>query len=175
MNGYISTLGQTSLNVSLLTASSLNIGMKFTMANIFDVHPETKQRYAQLKQFTIVGATDVSTYTISPAVYISGPRQNVAGVGASTSTQLLTFLGSPNSSYALGLMYHRDAFTFATAELPLMGAAEKCVRRTYDGISLRVWQDADIRNDEMLTRIDILYGFAAIRPAWACAIVGSSA
>jgi hypothetical protein len=175
MNGYISTLGQTSLNVSLLTASSLNIGMKFTLANVFDVHPETKQRYAQLKQFTVVGVTDVSTYTISPAVFISGPRQNVAGIGASTSTQLLTFTGSPNSSYSLGLMYHRDAFTFATAELPLMGAAEKCVRKTYDGISLRVWQDSDIRNDELLTRIDILYGSAAIRPAWACAIVGSSA
>ena len=175
MNGYISTLGQTSLNITSLTASSLNVGMKFTLGNIFDVHPETKQTYAQLKQFTIVGVTDVSTYTISPAVYRSGPRQNVAGLGTSTSTQALTFLGSPNSTYTLGLMYHRDAFTFATAELPLMSAAEKCVRRTYDGISLRVWQDADIRNDEMLTRIDILYGFAAIRPAWACAIVGSSA
>jgi hypothetical protein len=46
-----------------------------------------------------------------------------------------------------------------------MASAEKCVVKTYDGISLRVWQDADIRNDELLTRIDILYGYAAIRPA----------
>jgi hypothetical protein len=70
-------------------------------------------------------------------------------------------------------MYHKDAFTFATAELPLMGASEKCVRRTYDGLSLRVWQDSDIRNDELLTRIDILYGYAAIRPAWACRLIGT--
>ena len=175
LNGYISTLGQTSMNITSLTVAAASVGMKFTLANLFDVHPETKQSYAQLKQFTIVGATDVSTYTISPAIYISGPRQNVGGTGATTSTNALTWLGSPNSTYTLGLMYHRDAFTFATAELPLMSAAEKCVRRTYDGISLRVWQDADIRNDEMLTRIDILYGFAAIRPAWACAIVGASA
>ena len=123
----------------------------------------------------MTGVTNASTYTISPAIYRSGPRQNVAGVGTSTSTNLLTWLGSPNSSYALGLMYHKDAFTFATAELPLMSAAEKCVRRTYDGISLRVWQDSDIRNDEMLTRIDILYGFAVIRPQWACVVVGASA
>ena len=175
LNGFISTLGQTSINITSVTASTLNIGMKFTMANVFDVHPETKQVYAQLKQFTIVAVTDVSTYTVSPAMYRSGPRQNIGGVGTTTSSATFTFLGSPNSTYALGLMYHRDAFTFATAELPLMGAAEKCVRRTYDGISLRVWQDADIRNDELLTRIDILYGFAAIRPQWACAIVGSSA
>jgi hypothetical protein len=175
MNGYISTLGQTSLNITSLTVSAAGVGMKFTLGNVYDVHPETKQQYARLKQFTITGVTDVSTYTISPAVYVSGPRQNVAGVGTTTSTQALTWLGSPNSTYALGLMYHRDAFTFATADLPLMSSAEKCVRRQYDGLSLRVWQDTDIRNDELLTRIDILYGFAAIRPQWACVLVGSSA
>ena len=174
LNGYVSTLGQTSTNVTSITQAA-TVGMKFTLASVFDVHPETKQQYAQLKQFTVTGVTNASTYTISPAIYRSGPRQNVAGVGTSTSTNLLTWLGSPNSSYALGLMYHKDAFTFATAELPLMSAAEKCVRRTYDGISLRVWQDSDIRNDEMLTRIDILYGFAVIRPQWACVVVGASA
>jgi len=98
----------------------------------------------------------------------------VTGTGTTTSTNALTWLGSPNSTYSLGLMYHRDAFTFATAALPLMSSAEKCVRRTYDGISLRVWQDTDIRNDELLTRIDILYGFAAIRPQWAAVVVGAS-
>jgi len=174
-NGYISTLGQTSINITSLTVSAAGVGMKFTLANVYDVHPETKQQYAQLKQFTVVGVTNVSTYTISPAIYISGARQNVGGTGTTTSTNALTWLGSPNSTYALGLMYHKDAFTFATAELPLMSSSEKCVRRTYDGISLRVWQDSDIRNDELLTRIDILYGFAAIRPAWACAIIGASA
>lgn len=175
LNGYISTLGQTSLNITSLTVSAAGVGQKFTLASVFDVHPETKQVYSQLKQFTVVGVTNVSTYTISPAIFVSGPRQNVAGNGTTTSTAALTWLGSPNSTYALGLMYHRDAFTFATADLPLMADAAKCVRKTLDGLSLRVWQGSDIRNDELLTRIDILYGFAAIRPEWACAIVGSSA
>jgi len=42
--------------------------------------------------------------------------------------------------------------------------------KTYDGLSIRLWQASDIRNDEMLTRIDILYGYKAIRPQWACRI-----
>jgi hypothetical protein len=175
MNGYLSTAGQTSLNISLLTVSAVGVGMKYTLGNIFDVHPETKQAYAQLKQFTVVSTTNVSTFTFAPAVFLSGPRQNVAGIGTTTSTQSLTWAGSPNSTYTLGLMYHKDAFTFATAPLPLMQSSEKCVRRTYDGLSIRVWQDSDIRNDELLTRIDILYGYAAIRPEWACAIIGSAA
>ena len=174
LNGYISTLGQTSINITSMTVSAAGVGQKFTLANLNDVHPETKASLGRLKQFTVLVATNVSTYTISPAIYISGPRQNVTGVGTTTSTNALTWLGSPNSTYALGLMYHRDAYTFATAALPLMAAAEKCVRRTFDGISLRVWQDADIRNDEMLTRIDILYGFTVIRPAWGCVIIGAS-
>ena len=174
LNGYISTLGQTSINISLLTVSSAQVGMKFTLANVFQVHPETRQSYGSLQQFTVTAATDVSTYSISPAMYRSGPRQNVTGIGTTTSTNALTWLGSPNSTYALGLMYHRDAFTFATAELPLMADAAKCVRKTFDGLSLRVWQASDIRNDELLTRIDILYGFAVIRPAWASVIIGAS-
>jgi len=174
MNGYLSTAGQTSLNISLLTVSAVGIGMKYSIANIFDVHPETKVAYGQVKQFTVVSTTNVSTIIFSPPVFLSGPRQNVSGIGTTTSTQLLTWVGSPNSTYTLGLMYHKDAFTFATAPLPLMGASEMCVRKTYDGLSIRVWQDSDIRNDELLTRIDILYGYAAIRPEWACAIVGSA-
>jgi len=172
--GFVSTLGQTSMVITGLTVSSAAVGMKFSLANVQDVHPETKQSYGVAKQFTIVGVSDVSTYTISPALYRSGPRQNVTGNGTSTSSNALTWLGANNSTYNLGLMYHKDAYTFATAELPLMAASEKCVRRTYDGISLRVWQDSDIRNDELLTRIDILYGFAAIRPQWGCVLVGAS-
>ena len=174
LNGYISTNGQTSLNITSLTVTSVSVGMKFTIGNVNDIHPETKQSYGVLKQFTVVGVTDVSTFTISPAIYRTGARQNVTGIGVTTSTQALTWLGSPNSTYALGLMYHKDAFTFATADLPLMADAAKCVRKTYDGISLRVWQGSDIRNDELLTRIDILYGFAAIRPAWASVVIGAS-
>ena len=173
MNGYISTLGQTSLNITSLTVSSLPLGQKFTISGVFDVHPETKAQFGQLKQFTVTGITNVSTYTISPPVYISGARQNVGGTTMTTSTQTISTLGVLNSTYPLGLMYHKDAYTFATAALPLMAASEKCVRRTFDGLSLRVWQDSDIRNDELLTRIDILYGFAAIRPEWGCVIVGS--
>ena len=172
LNGYISTLGQTSLNVSEIS-QSVPIGSVFTIASVNDVHPETKQVYTNLKQFTVLTTTNASTLTFSPAIYRTGPRQNVSGVGTSTSTMAVAFLGTTSATFPTGLMYHRDAFTFATAELPLMADAAKCVRKTVDGLSLRVWQASDIRNDELLTRIDILYGYAAIRPQWACRIVGT--
>jgi hypothetical protein len=67
-------------------------------------------------------------------------------------------------------MYHKDAFAFVTADLPLMDDAHKCVRRVQDGLSMRVWQASDIRNDELLMRIDILYGWLVARPEWAARI-----
>lgn len=174
MNGYISTAGQTSLNTTSLT-QAVAVGQVFTIGAVFDVHPETKAQYSNLKQFVVTAVTDASTYTISPSIYTSGARTNVAGNGVSTSTQAITFLGTTSLSIPQSLMYHRDAFTFATAELPLMADAARCVRKTYDGLSLRVWQASDIRNDELLTRIDILYGYAAIRPQWASRVVGVGA
>ena len=169
-----------------LTVSSFatpTAGMVFTIGTattgVYDCHPETKAGYGQLKQFTILTGSTATNLLISPTIYLTGARQNVAGSNgaalqvSSCSGAVFTCLGDASSTYPQALMYHRDAFTFATAELPLMADASKCVRKTYDGISLRVWQASDIRNDELLTRIDILSGYAAMRPAWACRMIGT--
>lgn len=177
LQGFITTLGVREVAVS--TTQQLPEGMVFNLGGIYDVHPETKVRYPTLKQFTVVSSVfaGTTTLTFSPPIYISGPRQNVGSVFTASSVEMssrhISLAGTTSLSFPTGLMYHKDAFTFATAELPLMGASEKCVRRTYDGLSLRVWQDSDIRNDELLTRIDILYGYAAIRPQWACRLIGN--
>ena len=93
---------------------------------------------------------------------------------AGTTTAAVTFVGSASTNYVQSLMYHKDAFQFITADLPLMDGAHKCSRRTQDGLSLRVWMDGDIRHDELLMRIDMLYGMAALRPEWACRMIGSA-
>jgi hypothetical protein len=36
---------------------------------------------------------------------------------------------------------------------------------------MRVWMASDIRNDELLMRLDILHGYAALRPEWACRLM----
>lgn len=151
-------------------------GMVFTIAGVYDCHPETKAAYSHLKQFTILAGSTATNVLISPTIYITGAKKNVAAAtGADITpsgltTAALVFVGAASTSYVQNLMYHKDAFTFATGALPLMADAAKCVTKTYDGISIRVWQASDIRNDEMLTRIDLLYGYSAIRPQWACRI-----
>jgi hypothetical protein len=151
------------------------VGQVFTVAGVYACHPETKAAYPFLQQFTIT-AIGASTTTVSPTMYWTGPRKNVVTstggtVSAATfNSATLTFVGAASTSYVQNLMYHKEAFQFVTADLPIMDDAAKCVRRVQDGLSLRVWQASDIRNDELLMRIDILYGFAALRPEWACRI-----
>jgi hypothetical protein len=154
-------------SVVTLAGAAMTVGTVFTFADVYDVHPETKASYSHLKQF-VVTAVSGNDYTFSPAIYASGAKKNASALPANSAA--VTGVGAASTSYTQNLMYHKDAFTFVTAELPLMGDAASCVRKTYDGLSLRVWQASDIRNDEMLTRIDILYGYATIRPQWACRI-----
>jgi hypothetical protein len=174
------TDGGTNITLASVSVAS-NPGMVFTIAGVYACHPETKVSLGYLQQYTVItGGT--TTQEVSPATILTGPRQNVC---SATSTQLavtayngtsvaVTYVGNASASYPQGLMYHKEAFQFVTADLPLMDDAHKCVRRSQDGLSLRVWQASDIRNDELLMRIDILYGFAALRPAWASRLIGSA-
>lgn len=161
--------GLTTLTIDAMSAAPV-VGSVFTIASLNQVHSETKAAFSHLQQFVITSDTTPTTTAISfsPAIYWSGARQNVDEIPA--NNDVLTWVGAASTAYVQNLMYHKDAYSFATADLPLMTSAEKCVVKKYDGLSIRVWQDSDIRNDEMLTRIDMLYGFSAIRPEWASRI-----
>ena len=174
------TDGGTTIDMhTLIPVANVNVGQVFTVAGVYACHPETKAAYPNLQQFTItaIGAT---TLTISPATYLTGAKKNVSSsTGANLATtdfnaKAVTFVGAASTSYAQSLMYNKEAFQFITADLPLMDDAQKCVRRVQDGLSVRVWMGSDIRNDELLMRLDILYGMAALRPEWACRMIGSA-
>jgi hypothetical protein len=163
-----------------LTASNLSVaptaGMVFTIAGVYDVHPETKAPYASLKQFVVGSGSTTTNVVFSPALRFSttDPRQNAYIAAGSISSGAIAFVGSLSTSYVQQLMYHKDAYQFVTGDLPMMDDAQKCVVKRKDGLSIRVWMGSDIRNDELLMRLDILYGFAALRSEWGCRIIGAA-
>jgi hypothetical protein len=169
-----------------MTMASLSVapatGAVFTVPGVYACHPETKAPYPHLQQFTVTAGT-TTIQTVSPSIYLTGPRKNVSSATGADLTPATfngtgivpVFVGAASTSYPMPLMYHKEAFQFVTADLPLMDDCHKCVRRVQDGLSMRVWQASDIRNDELLMRIDILYGMAALRPEWACRLIGSAA
>ena len=174
--------GATTLHIDGLGTGNITAGQVFDIEGIYACHPETKAAYSHKQQFTVTSTVAIGSneadITFTPAIYTTGAKKNVS---TSTGADLtwtytgqdgkdVTFFGSAAGTYRQNLMYHKDAFAFVTADLPLMDDAHKCVRMQKDGIALRVWQASDIRNDELLMRIDILYGFKTLRPEWACRI-----
>lgn len=165
------------LNFDAMGTAGPSVGTVFTIDAMFDVHPETKIAYSHLKQLVVTAVGTISgnqgDITFAPPLVVSGAKQNI-----STSDDTFAILedeatiqhGAASAVLQQNLMYHKDAFTFVTADLPIMDDAIRCVSRTQDGLTIRCWQGSDIRNDELLLRLDILYGFKTLRPEWACRI-----
>ena len=164
--------GITALTVNNFLAAPV-AGMVFTVDGVYDCHPETKARYPHLKQFVVTSASTTNIAFQPAMIYdTNNPAQNCSGAPGATSA--VVFVGAATTNYVQPLMYHQDAFQFVTASLPEYPMSGNMKQVTYDGLSLRVWMDGDIVNDQLLCRIDIMYGFAALRADWACRMIGAA-
>jgi hypothetical protein len=170
------TNGATQTGASLIIGTGTGTIVKgdvFTIAGVNRVHPETKQDTGQLQLFvaTAASAGGAVTITISPSIIISGPTQNVTASAANGSA--VTFQGVHSVAMGQSMLYHKDAFTFATADLIMPKNQHFAAREVMDGISMRIWQGADITNDKFPCRLDVLYGFKTLRPQWACRLANN--
>lgn len=141
---------------------------------VYRVHPETKESTGKLQQFVVTadyggGEGDLS---ISPSIISSGARQNVTAVADGKKINKLesdetTAVGA-SADYGISLAYQKDAFAFVTADLEMPKGVDWAAREILDGISLRIVRQYDVVNDMFPCRIDVLYGYKAIRPQLAC-------
>jgi len=173
----VAAQGSTSLSISFTSGSpTFNVGDVFTIAGVFAVNPQTRQSTGSLQQFVVTSPVTVSsgttaTLSISPAIYT--PANALATVDSfPASSAALTFLGGSATAYPQNLIYHKDAITLATADLLLPQGVDMASRQVHNGISLRIVRQYDINNDRLPCRIDVLYGFGAIRPVTAVRLWG---
>jgi hypothetical protein len=155
------------------TGAALKAGDIVTFAGVYAINPQSRASTGQLQQFTLTAATSsatVPTLNISPAIIATGPLQNVSNATTAGAVAVLT--PAAGSSNPLGLAFHRDAFTLVTADLPVPKGTDMASRVSDKqlGISLRIVRDYDITTDQFPCRIDVLYGWAALRPELACRV-----
>ena len=174
----VSTQGQSTIALAGLGASgTVAVGDVFTISGVYAVNPQTRESTGSLQQFVVTAADTASgggattATAIYPAIYTaSHALATVDSFPQSGAT--VTWVGSASSQYAQNLVYHKDAITFATADLLLPQGVDMASRAVHNGISLRVVRQYDINNDRMPCRIDVLYGYSAIRPQMAARIWG---
>ena len=177
VNGTITTEGQSTISIDGGTGSAtVTVGDVFTVANVYAVNPQTRESTGSLQQFTVTAANTASggawtNIAVSPAMYT--PNNALATISAFPQDgAAITFVGAASTQYAQNLVYHKDAITFATADLLLPQGVDMASRQVHNGISLRVVRQYDINNDRLPCRIDVLYGFSAVRPQMAARIWG---
>lgn len=143
---------------------SWNAGDVFTIAGVFEVHPETKAVTARLRQFVVRTATtgNATTITFTPGLVSSGAKQNVGALPASGAA--ITRSGAASSYTSQGLAFQKEAVAFVTADLVMPDGVDWKAREQHDGISMRIIRDYDINNDIFPARIDVLWGSEVIRP-----------
>lgn len=155
---------------------TLAVGDVFTVAGVNRVHAEDKHDLGVLQQFVVtsVGTPGAGTFTgfgISPAPYASGAKQNVTTLAWNGAA--VTFVGTASTAYPQNLAYHKDAFTFVTADLEDVSKFGAWgARETYDGISMAITRQYNIVNRTVPTRIDVLCGRKTIRAELACRVTG---
>jgi hypothetical protein len=156
---------QTGSTLAVKTGTgAMVVGDVFTIAGVNRVHPETKANTGVLQQFVVTAAYTggAGNVSIAPAITASGAYQNVSGSPADNAA--ITFAGTASTASGLSLAYHPDAFTFATADLVMPGGVDMASRVVKDGISMRAVRQYSISDDTFPIRLDVLYGYTAMRP-----------
>ena len=78
-----------------------------------------------------------------------------------------------STTYIKNFLFVPDAVTIAMADLEIPRGVHEVARETFDGVSMRMITDYVVATDQMITRLDVLYGYKWLRPEWAVIIADS--
>jgi hypothetical protein len=160
-------------------ASRLVVGDRFTLANVFSVHPQTRQSTGDLLQFVVKVAfsSDGSgngAVTVAPGITPSGQYQNVTA--APINGAAITVFGAAGTVSPQALLMHKNAFAFVSVPLenPGPNGVEMATTQTdpETGMSISLVRFFDGVNRISGTRFDMLTGFGILYPEMACVIAG---
>lgn len=156
-------------------ALRLRAGDVFTIAGVFGVNPQNRQTTGALQQFVVTAnvSSDGSgnaTIPIFPAIVPTGAFQTVTASPADNAA--ITVVGAANTVSPQGLAFHKDAFTFVSADLQMPRGVDMAARVSdpQTGISIRMVRAYDINTDKFPCRLDVLYGWKELYPENACRI-----
>lgn len=159
------TSGSATITLSGGTGT-IKAGDVFTIAGVNEVHPETKVDTGRLFQF-VADADGTTSVSVVVAPVSSGARQNVV-INSAGASKAVVVAGTASTAVQTGIAFQKGAFAFATADLVMPQGVDFSAREVLDGISMRIVRQYDIVNDKFPCRLDVLYGYKALRPELAC-------
>jgi hypothetical protein len=183
VNAGFVTSGWASTSTITLTNSqtiALNQGDVIQIAGVYGVNPQNRQSYGKLRNFVVTAAAGAAggtfSVTVSPAIITAGQFQNVTITTASATATVTPFSIGATTAAAVtspqNLLFHKNAFTLATADLELPEGVHFAGRASDKGagLSIRIVRQYTINNDALPCRADVLYGVAPLYPELACRV-----
>lgn len=169
----VSAQGQATLVVEALTTTTGTVtkGTVFTVADVYAVHPQTKETLTELQQFVVntedetADSSGYATLAVSPAMYTTGPLKNINAFPQDGAA--ITPVGAASTGYKQNIAFHKNSFRLATVPLIMPKNAEFAAQHTYKGINMAVVYDWDQLKRSMVLRMDVLGGLCEERPEWA--------
>jgi hypothetical protein len=169
---------QTGLAIAVsAAASTLAVGDIVTIAGVYKVNRITKQTTGQLEQFVVtqplaVAGTVLNIYPaiVPPAGGLPVQYQTVTASPANGAAVNPTNGLAASSVYRKNFVFAPEAVTLATADLETPEGVHAVAREQFDGVSMRMITDYFIGTDQLITRLDVLYGYLWIRPEWAVVV-----
>lgn len=172
VNGANQT-GQT-ITVNAITGT-LKKGDIITFAGVNAVNRVTKVTTGQLRQFVVTA--DVASSGTSIGIYpaltppVSGQTVQYQTVTASPAdAATITLVQKAGETARKNLVLAPEAVTIAFAELEMPRGVHEVSRVTDDNVSIRILTDYIPTTDQMVTRLDVLYGYTWVRPEWGCSV-----
>jgi len=172
----VSVEGATTISITGAgNADTVKAGDVFTIADCYAVNPQTRESTGSLFQFVALadvtlGSSGEGDITVAPMYSASQALATMVSLPGNSKD--VVFVGASGGQYAQNLVYHKDAITFATADLLMPQGVDMASRQVHNGISMRIVRQYDINNDRMPCRIDVLYGYGVIRPQMAVRMWG---
>lgn len=163
------------------TTTTLNIGDVFTVAGVYSVNPQSRQSTGVLRNFVVTTATTTDSSGNSTISFLPAMIAPVAGVAVYNQTvsalpannAAITVFGASTTVTPQNLAFTKEAFTFAAVDLPDMPGVEVSRATSKQlNMSVRLMRGTDMINDRAISRLDLLGGWAPIRPELACRIAG---
>jgi hypothetical protein len=175
--GTVAGAGQTGTAILATNAitGTLLAGDFITISGVFGVNRLTRQSTGRLRQFVVTAnvLTAATSIPIYPAlVGPSGinPVQYQTVTASPLASAPISLVNLPNEIYTKNIAYTPDAFTMATADLELPEGVWERSRAQFDGVSMRSILAYNPQTDQAIDRLDVLFGFLAVRPEWAVVV-----
>lgn len=158
-------------------AVTITRGDQFTISGVYAINPLTRAATNKLQVFTVQAAKTTSaggavTVDVLPSISVTAPNQTVSAQAADGAT--VTWMGANGVSTEVNFAWHESAVLVAFCDLDtdLPGAEASKMTDPESGITLRLVGQYENGTDEVVWRLDVLYGWQIVRPQHTCRIQG---